>query len=76
MAAKTSPVSLAEFVVAKKREGCTVCALPSDLAEQIKGAHTKKIRRPIILEWLQSVGYKITGSQLDSHYSGRHEQIT
>lgn len=71
---KTKPKSLSEFVLYKKRVGCKVCQLSPAITEEIKGSRSKKIGRAVVLEWLQREhGIKLTGAELDSHYSGRHE---
>lgn len=69
------PMSLAEFVNARKRADCSVCKLPDDVKTQLREAgNKKKIRRPEMLEWLRAVvGVNVTDADLNAHYSGRHE---
>lgn len=74
MAKPKEAPTLVEFYLAKKREGCRVCALPEDVMEQMRQAKSRKIQRALQLEWLAKLGYKLTVRDLDSHYSGRHDQ--
>lgn len=66
--------TLLEFVLAKKRAGCRVCQLPIEVVAEMRSARSKKIQRPVMLEWLQREhGIRLTSADLDAHYSGRHE---
>lgn len=66
---------LAEYVKAKKRENCKVCALGAPTLLQLKEARSKKIGRPVMVEWLKDeFNLTITHSDLDSHYNGRHDE--
>ena len=69
------PLSLADFVAAKKRADCPVCALPEDIRLQLREAGSKKkIRRPEMIEWLREAHkVPISDAELTAHYSGRHE---
>lgn len=67
-------ISLTDFVKAKKREGCPVCALPGDIREEMSTARKKTIKRGEVLEWLTALGYDIQAADLDGHYSGKHDQ--
>lgn len=65
--------SLVEFVKAKKRADCPVCALPDAIREQIVGASDKKIKRPEIVAWLnEECGYSIQAGDLEKHVNARH----
>lgn len=71
---ETPKRSLADFMQAKRREGCAVCELPPDIREQLRGASKRHIRRADIIEWLATEhGLKLTRASFDSHQSGRHE---
>lgn len=65
--------SLVDFVKARKCEGCRVCALPKELLDQVRSASEKKIKRTVVLEWLNKEhGAKITDADLTAHYGQRH----
>jgi hypothetical protein len=67
--------SLAEFMLAKRRAGCVVCALPVPVREQLANASKHKIKRAEQIEWLEAeFGLKLTRAQFDAHSNGRHEQ--
>ena len=67
--------SLVDFVKAKKRANCPVCALSDAILAELADARTKKITRGTQLDWLQAEHHvKLTSALLDAHYSGRHEQ--
>ena len=67
--------SLVDFVMAKKREGCPVCALPPEVREQVASASVKKIHRAAVLDWLKAeYGITLTAALFDQHHSGRHER--
>lgn len=73
-AVSASKRSLADFMQAKRREGCAVCELPPDIRAQLKGASKRHIRRTDIIDWLASeFGLTLSRSSFDSHQSGRHE---
>lgn len=66
--------SLTEFMQAKRRDGCPVCALPPSVREQLKDASKRKITRADQIEWLAAeCGVKLTRALFDSHANGRHE---
>jgi hypothetical protein len=68
-------VTLLDFMRDKKRAGCAVCALPDTVRTQLLAARDKKIRRADQIEWLRTViGAELTSRDLDSHYSGRHDE--
>ena len=74
-ASKRPALTLTEFVRAKKRAACPVCGLTEDVRSQLIEARTKKIKRAEQLEWLAvQHQIKLTGAELDCHYSGKHEQ--
>lgn len=67
------PKSLVDFVKAKKRADCPVCALPEEIRAQLHAASEKKIYRADQLAWLkEECGHPISGEDLNRHYSGRH----
>lgn len=67
--------SLNDFVKAKRREGCKVCALGAPLIEQMREARRKKIARTDVVEWLKDdYGIDLTNADLDSHNNGRHDE--
>lgn len=69
------PRSLVEFVRAKKRAGCKVCALPEAIRVELTGARTKKIPRAEQIEWLATDHHiTVTSAEFDAHYSGKHDQ--
>lgn len=71
---KTEVRSLSDFVKAKKRADCPVCALPDDIREQLVEAGRKKIGRRDQVEWLnQEVGVDVTYDDLTSHCNARHD---
>lgn len=64
---------LADFMKAKRRAACKVCALPSEVLDQLIAARSAKIRRADMLEWLRTeVGAEITDAEMTAHYSARH----
>lgn len=66
-------LSLEDFMKAKRRAECVVCQLPAEVLDQLALARDKHIRRSDQVAWLNGeVGVKITSSDLDKHYSGRH----
>lgn len=66
--------SLTDFVMAKKRANCPVCALPAAVRQQIAEARNKRIRRAEQLEWLRAeYGVKLSVADFEAHHSGRHE---
>ena len=68
-------LSLVDFVRAKKRAGCPICELPADIRGEMVEARRKKITRAEVMEWLEkAVGVTVTPTQMDLHYSGRHDQ--
>lgn len=72
--ATKSKRSLAEFMQAKRRAGCVVCALPNAVRDQLKDASKHKIKRAEQIEWLESeFGMKLTRAAFDAHTNGRHE---
>jgi len=72
---KKHTASLAEFMLNKKRAGCPVCALPIEVYAEIVEAKKRKFKRSDVLEWLATTKHvKLTVTDLDRHYSGRHEQ--
>lgn len=72
--AKKEPVSLVQFMLAKRRAGCPVCVLPADLLAQMVDGRKKKFRRIETIEWLEvAYGIKLKTADFDAHYSGRHE---
>lgn len=77
MPAKPSrkPKSLVEFVRAKRRVGCKLCALPEVIRAELAAARTKKIPRTLQLEWIKAEHrIVLTIADFDSHFSGKHEQ--
>jgi hypothetical protein len=67
--------SLTDYVKAKRREGCPVCALGTTIIAQMKEASNKKIGRPVVVEWLSDeFGVTVTRADMDSHYNGRHDE--
>ena len=71
-----SPPSLVEFVRAKRRVGCKVCALPEALRGQLaESARTKKIPLADQIEWLAAAHHiVITRDDFLRHYSQRLSQ--
>lgn len=71
----TPTLGLVDYVKAKRREACRVCQLPDDVRDQLATASDKGIKRGVVLEWLrESVGIKITDSELTVHKNGRHDE--
>ena len=67
--------SLVDFVMAKKRAACPVCALPEAIRADLVAARTRKIRRVEQIEWLaEEHGIKVKASDFDTHVSARHDQ--
>lgn len=66
--------SLAEYARDRRRDGCPVCALPTDIREQMARASEKKIRRPVVLAWLRDE-HNITIGDVDmtTHVNGHHD---
>ncbi len=70
---KQSKLSLTEYTKEQKRKDCPVCKLPDEVLEQLREASSRKIHRRLQLLWLnEELGISISNSQLDTHYSGRH----
>lgn len=69
MAAST----LVDFARQERQKNCVVCQLSQDVRAQLRGAGDKGIKRPVQLAWLDSIGHKITDTELTAHYSGRHD---
>ncbi len=67
--------TLAEFIKAKKRIGCSVCKLPVEIRAQIgRAASEKHISRDLQVEWVSLVaGHPITSEELMQHVNGRHD---
>lgn len=76
-AAKGAPPSgrsLTEFLLAKRREACAVCALPDDIRDQIASAREKRIERRVIREWLdEDCGIKVPDAAFTTHSNGHHD---
>ena len=69
--------SLAEYVRDKRRAECPVCSLPDDLRSQMANASDRKIKRSVVLAWLQEEhGHTLTDMDLTSHHSGHHDSRT
>lgn len=67
--------SLIEYVLARRREACAVCALPDDIRAQLQAARDKKIERRVIRAWLQAEhGKDIADSVFTSHSAAHHEE--
>lgn len=68
------PRSLDEFLESqKKAPDCPVCKLPEDVLQQMAAASAKRVRRPVVLAWLNDEHQAgITDADLNRHYSGRH----
>lgn len=74
--AKAAPErqSLVEFMKEKRRKACPVCSIPDEVREEMSVARNRKIKRPDVVEWLNTVaGFKVTNADLDAHYSGKHD---
>lgn len=74
--APKEPASLEAFARAKRdaarRAACAVCALPDEVAAQIKDAHDKKIDRRTIREWLEREhGVRIPDAVFTRHSNSR-----
>lgn len=68
-------LSLVEYARKQRRTDCVVCALSPEVRHQMLNASEKKIKRTVVLAWLEEVhGATITDGQLTAHYSGKHEQ--
>lgn len=66
--------SLAEYARDRRREGCPVCALPTEIREQMARASEKKIRRPVVLAWLRDeYGTEIKDTDMTVHVNGHHD---
>ena len=78
MAKKTTSVaqpkgrSLIEYVLAKRREACAVCALPDEVRAQLR---EKKYERRVIRAWLLAdYGMDIPDSIFTTHSAAHHEE--
>lgn len=74
--AKKVPTTLADFAAAKRRAArraaCAVCALPDEIAQQVKTASDKKIDRQTIREWLErEYGIRIRDGVFTTHANSR-----
>lgn len=70
------PASLEAFARTKRdaarRAACAVCALPDEIAAQIKTCHEKKIDRRTVREWLEREhGIRISDSVFTTHANSR-----
>lgn len=72
---KPGGLSLAEFVRAKRREGCAVCRLPDELREQLRGASRRKIDKTTQREWLKNEHrIDVPIDAFNTHASGHHDE--
>ena len=63
--------SLDDFMLAKRREGCKICALPEDIRQMLT-AGAKKYTRPELIDWLdKGHGVVLTVADFTAH-AGRH----
>lgn len=68
-------LSLMEFVKERRRAECGICALSDEVRAQIAGASDKKIKRPVVIDWLQKEhDVKVTEDDLARHVNARHDQ--
>lgn len=74
MAEDTKGLSLVDYVRKQRRKDCAVCALPTEIREQIASASDKKIKRPIVLAWLEHAhGIKLDLAAVSAHAAGHHD---
>lgn len=70
----SSHLSLADFVMAKKRSTCAICRLPEAIRRELIDARKKRYSRAEQIEWLAAAfKIKITISDFQVHQSGQHE---
>jgi hypothetical protein len=73
--AKPTRRSLLQFMRDKRKLTCKLCQLPETVRAELSEAREKKVPRALQLEWLvQEHGLKITGTELDIHRNGRHDE--
>ncbi|MBA3836485.1 MAG: hypothetical protein C0499_02345 [Zymomonas sp.] len=72
---KTKPITVAEFLLGKRKAICPVCQLREPVKAIVADARKKGERQADILECLQ-VCYRVTITPRDysAHFSGRHDQ--
>lgn len=71
------PQSLTEFVRAKAKKDCPVCALPVEVRAQIgRPATDKGITRREQAEWLRTVcgATRVTEEVLNAHLTAKHDR--
>ena len=73
--AKSKPITVAEFLLNKRRAVCPVCQLKEAVKAVVLDARKKGERQADILECLE-VCYRVTVTPRDytAHFSGRHDQ--
>ena len=66
--------SLVEYARDRRRDGCSVCALPEEIRNQMSRASEKKIRRPVVLAWLRDEhNISIQDTDMTVHVNGHHD---
>ena len=68
-------LSLVDYVREKRRESCPVCALPDALRQQMALAGDRKIKRSVVVAWLNDEHRAaVTEDDINSHVNGRHDR--
>lgn len=72
------PQTLEQFMRAKQRKACKVCALAPEIQAQLgKPASDRGFSRADQVEWLNgAVNAEITRRELDDHINRRHAEAT
>lgn len=70
-----SGLSLVEYVRERRRADCVVCRLTEEVRKQITTAADKKIKRAVVIAWLQEEqGVTISEDDLTVHANARHDR--
>jgi hypothetical protein len=70
-----SGLSLVEYVRERRRADCVVCKLPDEIRQQISTAADKKIKRAVVIAWLQEEqSVRISEDELTVHANARHDR--
>ena len=73
-APSAKPITVAEFLLNKRRAVCPVCKLKDSVKAMVTDAKKKGERQADILEYLQAVHrITITPREFTAHAAGRHE---
>ena len=73
--AKAKPITVAEFLLNKRRAVCPVCQLKEPVKAMVMDARKKGERQQDIIEYLHACHrVTVTPRDFSSHVSGRHDQ--